>query len=273
MQHYQIPRIVTIRSIHTAFHRFYEKGYNFKGETHNFWELVFISEGKAAIAKDNRIFNLGAGDLAFHPPMEFHRIWSAEEGFKLLVISFSASGGIARKLSEGIFTLEKKQQEALIALLSSIQNAFTMDDFKLQGPGDSPLAMQQAVNRLELFLLDILQMESSEKKISQAITAREFAHVIEVMQQHIDENLSVPQLAHLANLSLSNLKKIFKMYTGTGAGKYFLNLKINRAVHLLSGGMSVAETSEQLGFSTPGYFSFVFHRETGKTPGEFKVSG
>ena len=62
---YQIPRILTVHSIHTAFHIAHDEHFSFEGEMHNFWELVFISEGKASIAKDNRIFNLGSGDIAF----------------------------------------------------------------------------------------------------------------------------------------------------------------------------------------------------------------
>lgn len=267
---YQVSRVLTIHSLHTAFHQFYDKGYDFKGEVHNFWELVFISEGSAVIAKDDRIFTLDRGNIAFHPPMEFHRIWSEDSAFRLLVISFSADSSVLEKLSEGVFVLNIAQQERLVELVEDIRKSFFMHASTAGSTGASLIAMQQAVTGLELLLLDILKMESTDKTVLKTHSAQEFSRVIEIMNGHIDENLSVPELAKLSNLGLSNLKKIFQMYAGTGVGKYFLKLKMNRAIHLLENGMSVSEVSEQLGFSTQSYFSYAFRRETGRAPKAFK---
>ncbi len=267
---YQIPRILTVHSIHTAFHIAHDEHFSFEGEMHNFWELVFISEGKASIAKDNRIFNLGSGDIAFHRPMEFHRLLSNGSPFRVLVISFAADGEILERLAEGVFTLELAQQNALMALLRDIEDAFTKDGIVLSSHGEFPASVQAVALHLELFLLDILKLDGLEKKADKTRSARDFSRVVEIMNQHIGENVSVPELARLANLSVSNLKKIFQKYAGTGVSKHFTSLKIIRATQLLESGLTVSEVSEQLGFSSQNYFSYVFRRETGRLPKTFK---
>lgn len=269
---YEIPRVVTVHSLCTAFHERRSKDFYFGGETHNFWELVFISEGRAGVAKDEKIYNLSAGDIAFHRPMEFHRLWSVGEPFRVLVISFHSESRALEPLADGIFSLSLAQQTALFSLKQLIDSTFTLKGgYMLRTNGESPLALQTAVSSLELFLLDVLKMETPEKEADTSRTAQEFARVIEIMNEYIGQNLSVPELAQLAKLSVSNLKRICQKYAATGPAKHFMRLKMIHATHLLAAGQSVGEVSEQLGFSGQNYFSYVFRREMGESPTAFKA--
>ncbi len=269
---YEIPRVVTVHSLCTAFHERRSKDFYFGGETHNFWELVFISEGRAGVAKDEKIYNLSAGDIAFHRPMEFHRLWSVGEPFRVLVISFHSESRALEPLADGIFSLSLAQQTALFSLKQLIDSTFTLKGgYMLRTNGESPLALQTAVSSLELFLLDVLKMETPEKEADTSRTAQEFARVIEIMNEYIGLNLSVPELAQLAQLSVSNLKRICQKYAATGPAKHFMRLKMIHATQLLAAGQSVGEVSEQLGFSGQNYFSYVFRREMGESPTAFKA--
>lgn len=269
---YEIPRVVTVHSLCTAFHERRSKDFYFGGETHNFWELVFISEGRAGVAKDEKIYNLSAGDIAFHRPMEFHRLWSVGEPFRVLVISFHSESRALEPLADGIFSLSLAQQTALFSLKQLIDSTFTLKGgYILRTNGESPLALQTAVSSLELFLLDVLKMETPEKEADTSRTAQEFARVIEIMNEYIGQSLSVPELAQLAQLSVSNLKRICQKYAATGPAKHFMRLKMIHATHLLAVGQSVGEVSEQLGFSGQNYFSYVFRREMGESPTAFKA--
>ena len=269
---YEIPRVVTVHSLCTAFHERRSKDFYFGGETHNFWELVFISEGRAGVAKDEKIYNLSAGDIAFHRPMEFHRLWSVGEPFRVLVISFHSESRALEPLADGIFSLSLAQQTALFSLKQLIDSTFTLKGgYLLRTHGESPLALQTAVSSLELFLLDVLKMETPEKEADTSRTAQEFARVIEIMNEYIGLNLSVPELAQLAQLSVSNLKRICQKYAATGPAKHFMRLKMIHAMQLLAAGQSVGEVSEQLGFSGQNYFSYVFRREMGESPTAFKA--
>ena len=266
-----IPRPIKIESLCSAFHLPYEENYYFSGEMHDFWEMVFITDGEAAIAKNNRIFNLGKGDLAFHPPMEFHRVWSEGEPFRLLVISFTASDDeVLKRLGEGIFSLNLEQQHTLKALKDEIYDAFNIDYIFISSLGDSSLAMQSAVTKLELFLLELLRSGDYEKRRDKSPSAQQFSKIIEIMTSNLNKDLSVEDIARLSSISVSNLKKICHKYTGAGPAKHFLKLKIVRAMQLLKDGMNVTEVSDYLAFSSQSYFSSTFRRETGKSPTQYK---
>ena len=120
-------------------------------------------------------------------------------------------------------------------------------------------------------MLEVLKMESPERETDTSRTAQEFTRVIEIMNEHINQNLSVPELAQLAQLSVSNLKRICQKYAAAGPAKHFMRLKMIRATQLLTAGQSVGEVSEQLGFSGQNYFSYVFRREMGESPTAFKA--
>ena len=64
-----------IKSFVAAFKKKFENEYYFVGEMHNFWELVYVTEGSLFVSEDNRIYKLNEGDIIFHKPMEFHKIW------------------------------------------------------------------------------------------------------------------------------------------------------------------------------------------------------
>ena len=55
-----------------------------------------------------------------------------------------------------------------------------------------------------------------------------------------------------------------------GVMAYFTELKIKKAMELLSGGLSVKETAEELSYSSQFYLSSVFKKVTGITPSKYK---
>lgn len=100
--------------------------------------------------------------------------------------------------------------------------------------------------------------------------ARRFREILQVLHAHCEEDLSVEQLAELCGCSVSNMKRIFSRYSDRGVAKYFLTIKIQRAMQLLDAGVPAAEVARRLGFAETGYFHTVFRRETGMTPGTYR---
>ena len=91
-----------------------------------------------------------------------------------------------------------------------------------------------------------------------------------VLENNVTKPLSVPEIAKMCNMSEINLKKTFSKYSGMGVIKYFNRLKIAEATEMIKNGMSVAETAAALGFANQNYFSTVFKRITGNSPGFYK---
>ena len=124
---------------------------------------------------------------------------------------------------------------------------------------------------LESLLLSL--DESQEKQKSKSTqNEKQFKQIISILNDCCDKNVSVDDVATLCNMSTSNLKRIFSMYSDIGIAKYHLKLKLRKACEMLVNNISTAEIAENLGFSSTAYFNTTFKREMGITPAKYKRS-
>ena len=94
---------------------------------------------------------------------------------------------------------------------------------------------------------------------------------IAYMQQRREEQISIPALASMANLSTSHFCAVFKKITGFAPLDYFNRLKIRRACELLDGtDFPVKRVAAELGFTDALYLSRVFRKIHGMSPTEYR---
>ena len=58
---FEIKSNPEITKVYTAFSQTFGPEFKFRGETHDFWELVCVTEGQISVAADSRIFTLKKG--------------------------------------------------------------------------------------------------------------------------------------------------------------------------------------------------------------------
>jgi AraC family transcriptional regulator, arabinose operon regulatory protein len=91
------------------------------------------------------------------------------------------------------------------------------------------------------------------------------------MQQRREDQISIPALASMANLSSSHFCAIFKKTTGFAPLDYFNRLKARRVCELLDGtDFPVKRIAAELGFSDALYLSRVFRKIHGMSPTEYR---
>lgn len=95
--------------------------------------------------------------------------------------------------------------------------------------------------------------------------------VMQFLEEHIsDPQLSNSILAKLLGFSEVHFRKQFTQLYGMPPHKYIVDLRIRRAMQLLTDGiLSVSAISEQCGFSSVYHFSRAFKRHMGISPSEF----
>lgn len=267
---YKIPRTLTVESLFTCFFKHKDGDYSFRGEMHDFWEFTYIVEGSASVANDDSVYVLNKGELLFHRPMEFHRNWGNGKPFEVLVMSFQAKGDVMDSLADRVFSIDLAGHNALFDIKREIDEAYEVRNMTAYTDGTSPLSLNAVALKLELFMLGLIRQGASEKKAENSAASAEFSKIVSVMNGNLHRNLSVEEIADIAKIGVSNMKKICHKYTGVGPAKHFLRLKIARAIQLLEGGANVTEVSDALGFCTQSYFSVVFKRETGMSPSKVK---
>lgn len=260
-----VERLIQIDGLVAVYDYVRPKGFYFPGESHDFWECVYICDGEVTATADERVYQLGAGKLLLHKPMEFHRIWAkADCAPRVVNISFRAQGVLTEKLACRCFDLGRKQQEELLQIAGLFVGLEEIQDTR-----QYQVAVNRIAARLEVFLLELAETEENSAP-SQSPGDAQYSKIVQVMQNHCRENLSLEDLARLCQMSVSNLKRVFGKYSDVGIAKFFLTLRMRYAMELLEQGIPANQVAQMLQFSDTAYFYTVFKRETGLTPSQYR---
>jgi signal transduction histidine kinase/DNA-binding response OmpR family regulator len=93
------------------------------------------------------------------------------------------------------------------------------------------------------------------------------------IHQHYAETLSRRDIAQHIGITEDHLTFCFRQELGTTPIMYLQRYRINQAKHLLKESrQTITEIALNVGFSDSGYFSRIFHRETGMSPESFRRS-
>lgn len=270
-KYHAMPRTLQIEGLYTAFEECYPADHAFRGETHNFAELVLVRSGQIGVTAGVDSFLLDAGTAILHPPMEFHSL-RAEGGTSPDIIIFSFLASRLPDFSPRIFSVSEANFSRAENILSLLGRSTAKTDLNAAEilPGKEQEA-QCAVLELELLLLTLSAKEAKPSASEGSAGFRNYRHALAVMAENLCLPLDTAGLATRCNVSPSLLKKLFSHYAGVGVMEYFRQQKINSAIPLLREGQSVREVAEHFGFPDAGYFSTVFRRVTGKTPTYYRT--
>ncbi len=133
-------------------------------------------------------------------------------------------------------------------------------------------AMQQL--KLEELLLYLLLKNPVEVKsfISHALSTNHATQQLkQVVSRYTMQGLTIDELAFLCNMSTSTFKRRFTEVFDTSPKEYFTAARMQRAKQLLAMGKTVAEVSNDLGYSALSLFSTAYKKYYGHPPGQVKV--
>ena len=262
-----ISRLISIESFYAAIEDTKPSTFVFAGEQHDFWEAVLVCEGEAVATGDERVYNLKAGDILFHKPMEYHRI-AAYGGNPLHLknISFTAKGEGMKIFETRMFTLNYQYLEQFEDVFEKIKEAI-----KLYRLNDENYYYHSniAATATEDFLLRLSSRRPTDN-IKPSKEASLYKKIVLTMNENCERALSLDELSSLCGMSTSNVKRIFSLFSDIPPAKYLLNLRIRKAAALLENGLSVGKVAERLDFSSTAYFCTCFVRELGLSPSQYK---
>ena len=114
---------------------------------------------------------------------------------------------------------------------------------------------------------------TSTSKPGRALPAWRLRHVLEYIEAHLDEDLTLAELAKVAGFSLSHFKPLFRHATGMPVHRFVLGRRVERArLRLLEGGRSMTDIALEAGFSHPSHMARVMRRMLGVSPSQIAAS-
>ena len=111
-----------------------------------------------------------------------------------------------------------------------------------------------------------------QEPLARGLSRRQLAQVIEFMEAHLEDPVSLSDMAAAIALSPVHFARQFKRTTGSTPHQHLLALRIERAKRLLAGALPIAEIAARCGFSHQEHLTRVFGRIVGATPSAYRRS-
>jgi AraC family transcriptional regulator len=95
--------------------------------------------------------------------------------------------------------------------------------------------------------------------------------VLNYIAHHLDESITLEDLARVAEISPNYLIELFRQSLGITPHKYVVRMRLERAYALLKEpSLTLLEIAHTCGFQDQSQFTTVFRRYTGATPGQYR---
>ena len=281
-------KIFNIEKLITIFYMEFSKNFEYDGESHDFWEMVYIDKGEMICTADKNRFVLKSGELTFHKPNEFHNLSGNKSvAPNVSIMTFETKSREMKYFEGKIFKLSSEEKALLSMLFEEGLSAFRLVDEKnpllqnLEKIDDAPIGASQITkNLLEIFLIKLRrnkEMLTKKKRRSYKINGVEIPYelkaILDFLEKNLDKKISIAAIAERFGKSESAVKNLFSTYQDGGIIKYFNTLKIKEAKKLIrEANFNMSQIADKLGFDNPQYFSKFFRTNTGMSPSEYKAS-
>ena len=104
-----------------------------------------------------------------------------------------------------------------------------------------------------------------------ALGAARLRRVIDYIETHIGDDISLFELARIAGLSASHFGAAFKVAVGLSPYRYVITRRVLRGEDMLrSSDRPITAIAYELGFPSHGHFSAHFHRHIGVSPSRYR---
>ena len=240
-------------------------GHHMHRQQHSDNLLIYCTDGQAWLNVSGEPLTVTAGDLLLLPRGAAHR-YTADPGQPWTVYWVHFSGALA-----DLFTAQLGFGERWIRHVG--QQSRLLVDFNgllaVQHSGYRLTRLIHASNRLRQLLTAIPLCSD----VTAAAPALAIDDIHAFMREHLDERLSLEQLAELAGLSSAHFATRYKAITGESPIQHFLHLKIEHACQLLdTTSLTFRAISHQLGYDDNYYFSRLFKKVIGHSPQVYRES-
>ena len=118
-----LKKEIVIDSIITIHYFEYMRDFVFRGESHDFWEFLYVDRGTVLVTAGESDFQLTTGNIIFHKPKEFHAIRSIGKNSPNLMTASFTSASPAMKLLEGKSIRCPSRSETLFPTFWDLQDS------------------------------------------------------------------------------------------------------------------------------------------------------
>jgi AraC-like DNA-binding protein len=167
-----------------------------------------------------------------------------------------------RPLTFKLSTNDPFIQELIIALISELKASGWHSHFPLES---KETILSFAMHRHTAI------WKQSFKHLAHSLSQDNMKQVVDYINNHLDQELSLVKMASVAQMSLFHFARQFKRSIGTTPHQYLNQCRIEKAKQLLAEKrLSILEIAQQVGLQSPSHFTTLFRRSVGLTPSAYR---
>lgn len=259
--------------------------------SHDFIELVYVVGGQAGHVFEGECYRIQAGDVFIINPGEVHT-YRTEPGESIEIInclftpeliheSLLKELGVSQSMDYYYvhpFLNPRERFHLRLNLVGVSANQvlslleMMISEWEQHSPGYLTIIKLQMLQLLVQLSRCYADSASKEKK-----TSRSTNHTILVrritgfLERHFDKRLTIPDLCELFNMSSRQLNRVFKQETNQTVTERIHDIRIERAKqYLAEGDDKVIHVAHRVGYEDPAFFSQLFRRKVGCSPGQYR---
>jgi len=246
---------------------------------HDFSELVIVLQGSAVHVMPGIEYPIGAGDVFVLHGEQYHG-YRQTASLELVNILFRMDDlALALRDAESLpgyrvlFTpdLEARQDGTFNSRLRVSAEQLTRIKDRISEmlieQRTMPAGWQFSLVAQFMTIVSDICRAYSEMENPAMRSLMRLGDVIAYIHQHYAEEVTLDELANVANMSRRTITREFRNALGVSPIDYLIRERVNRAVDLLRySDVSVTETAYRVGFQDSNYFTRKFHALVGYTP-------
>ncbi len=286
-QSYKFTPVFTVSEFINISYYKLPKDYVFSGESHAFWELIYVDKGELVVTAGDKQFLLKSGELAFHCPHEFHSFRvSGQNSVNIIIISFYCDSTYMKAFENKILFLHYAEKQCLSTIVKEAESSFQHFDnspplIDMRKREDAPFGSEQIIctNLEQLFILiyrrdDNIHMTDRSVPFKRLHRHEEFAlEIRDYLNKHFSEHITLQLLADKYRISISQLRHIYKEQIGSSIITDLTAIRVSEAKRMIrENNLNFTQIAEAVGYDNIYYFSNQFKKQTGMTPTEYSKS-
>lgn len=249
------------------------------------YEFVLILEGKGYTDWEARRHFFAAGDLLYYRPYRWHNfVTTGPKPTPHVAIHFDYSPRLRNPhwkkrtpppdiVIRGAvpFPLQMRlpPRSLLLGLFKQIAECSVNSAwgrFRAKG------ILIQILHELAFGPCSVRRAKSAAQPIAETVNHARIRRVLQFMDQHYAEPLTLSHLASQAGLSPAHFLRVFKTVMGRAPIEHLIRVRIRQAKQLLADvRLNISEVAYRVGYSDPHYFARQFRASDGLSPSEYRA--
>lgn len=228
--------------------------------------LIYCIDGSGTIQVDDTFYQLQSNSFFVIGAQKFHNYWSTDHSpWSIYWLHFGGSrSNCFEEFFGKVINFEQSNRsrtndrlKLFNEILKALESGFSKENINYAN---------MCLNSLlaSFFYVETFRLAKGYQNSSPVDKSILF------MQENINKLVTIKELASHVKLSESHFSKIFRNKTGSSPLDYFINLKMQEAIRLLTNqSFKIKEVAYKLGYNDPYYFTRIFTKHIGSSPASF----